>query len=118
MPTTEETQARLAEIPNLTISAGTPLALYTRFGIGGPADLYVETADIPAFIAALSTARASGLATMVIGGGTNLIVSDAGFRGIVLRYRGDGLKATGLCVTAEAGAALQRPGGLHRRKTG
>ena len=108
MPTTEETQARLAEIPNLTISAGTPLALYTRFGIGGPADLYLETADIPAFIAALSTARASGLATMVIGGGTNLIVSDAGFRGIVLRYRGEGVKATGLCVTAEAGATLQR----------
>jgi len=108
MPTTEETQARLAEIPNLTISAGMPLAQHTRFGIGGPADLFVDTADIPAFIAALSTARASGMATIVIGGGTNLIVSDSGFRGIVLRYRGDGMKAAGLCVTAEAGATLQR----------
>jgi UDP-N-acetylmuramate dehydrogenase len=107
MPTTEETQARLAEIPNLTISAGTPLALYTRFGIGGPADLYVETADIPAFIAAWAAARASGMPTVVMGGGTNLIVSDSGFRGIVLRYRGDRMRATGLCVTAEAGAVLQ-----------
>jgi UDP-N-acetylmuramate dehydrogenase len=107
MPTTEETQACLAEIPNLTISAGTPLALYTRFGIGGPADLYVETADIPAFLAAVAAARASGMPTMVIGGGTNLIVSDAGFRGIVLRYRGDSMRATGLSVTAEAGVVLQ-----------
>ncbi|HUK15207.1 MAG TPA: UDP-N-acetylmuramate dehydrogenase [Bryobacteraceae bacterium] len=107
MPATEEAQARLAAIPNLDVSAGTPLALYTRFGIGGPADLYVETASVPAFLAALETARASGLPTMVMGGGTNLIVSDRGFRGIVLRYRGDGLRATGECVTAEAGAVLQ-----------
>ena len=61
MPTTEETQARLAEIPNLTVSAGPPLALYTRFGIGGPADVYAETASAEAFIAALAEVRASGL---------------------------------------------------------
>src|SRR6478609_9290980 len=36
----EEAQARLAEIPNLTVSTGTPLSRHTRFGIGGPADLY------------------------------------------------------------------------------
>jgi UDP-N-acetylmuramate dehydrogenase len=107
MPTTEETRARLAEIPNLTISTSAPLGLYTRFGIGGPADLYVEAPDVPAFMAALAAARESGLATVVMGGGTNLIVSDSGFRGIVLRYRGDGLQATGQCVTAEAGAVLQ-----------
>src|SRR4051812_3826136 len=38
MATPEETSARLAEIPNLTVSTHTPLSLYTRFGIGGPAD--------------------------------------------------------------------------------
>ena len=107
MPAIEEAQARLAEIPNLTIIAGAPLARYTRFGIGGPADLYAETASVPAFIAAVSAARASGLPTMVIGGGTNLIVSDAGYRGIVLRYRGEALRASGECSTAEAGAVLQ-----------
>jgi len=107
MPTAEQTRARLAEIPNLTLSVDTPLSAYTRFGIGGPADLYVETASVPAFIAALEETRASGLPTVVIGGGTNLIVSDAGFRGIVLRYRGESLKAAGECVTAEAGAVLQ-----------
>lgn len=107
MPVTEEARARLAEIPNLTILPGAPLAQYTRFGIGGPADLYVETASVPAFIAALRAARLSGLPIMVIGGGTNLIVSDAGYRGIVLRYRGEEMRAAGECVTAEAGAVLQ-----------
>ena len=108
MPTTEETRARLAEIPNLTVSVDTPLSRYTRFGIGGPADLYAETESAEAFVAALHAARASGLATMVIGGGTNLIVSDAGFRGIVLRYRADRLMAANGRVHADAGAELQR----------
>jgi len=107
MPATEEAQARLAEIANLTILPGAALSQYTRFGIGGPADLYAETASVPAFIAALRAARSSGVPNMVIGGGTNLIVSDAGYRGIVLRYRGEQLRASGECVTAEAGAVLQ-----------
>ncbi len=95
MPTTEETQLRLAEIPNLTVSAHTPLARYTRFGIGGPADLFAETRDEQAFIAAVKAARESGTAVCVTGGGTNLIVSDQGFRGLVLRYSEDTLRADG-----------------------
>jgi UDP-N-acetylmuramate dehydrogenase len=107
MPTTEETHARLAEIPNLTVSTDTPLSRYTRFGIGGPADIYAETSSAEAFIAALAASRASGFETMVIGGGTNLIVSDRGFRGIVLRYRAERLMAANGRVHADAGAVLQ-----------
>jgi len=107
MPTTEETLARLAEIPNLTVSMDTPLARYTRFGIGGPADLYAETETVEAFIAALAVARDTGVATVVIGGGTNLIVSDTGFRGLVLRYRADRLLTANGRVVAQSGAVLQ-----------
>ncbi|HUI80677.1 MAG TPA: UDP-N-acetylmuramate dehydrogenase [Bryobacteraceae bacterium] len=107
MPTAEEAQARLAEIPNLTVSMDTPLAPHTRFGIGGPADVYAETRSEESFVAAIEAARASGLATTVIGSGTNLIVSDDGFRGIVLRFRADSLAADGQWVTADAGAELQ-----------
>jgi UDP-N-acetylmuramate dehydrogenase len=101
------TQSRLAGIPNLTVSTGTPLARYTRFGIGGPADLYAETGSVEAFIAAMEAAREVGIPTMVIGGGTNLIVSDGGFRGLVLRYRGEALVAADGRVVAQAGAVLQ-----------
>jgi UDP-N-acetylmuramate dehydrogenase len=107
MPTTEETQVRLAEIPNLTVSAHTPLARYTRFDIGGPADLFAETHDERAFIAALAAARESGTPVTVTGGGTNLIVSDAGFRGLVLRFCEDTLRVNGSRITAGAGATLQ-----------
>jgi UDP-N-acetylmuramate dehydrogenase len=107
MPTTEETQLRLAEIPNLTLSAHTPLSCYTRFGIGGPADLFAETRDEQAFTAAVTAARAGGTQVCVTGGGTNLIVADQGFRGLVLRYSEDTLQAEGLCIRAGAGAVLQ-----------
>src|ERR1022692_3902968 len=82
MPTTEETQLRLAEIPNLPVSAGTPLASYTRFGIGGPADLFAETRDEQAFLAAVVAARESGTPVSVIGGGPKPIVFRHGHRGL------------------------------------
>jgi UDP-N-acetylmuramate dehydrogenase len=107
MSTTEEARARLAEIPNLTVCAGVLLSPYTRFGIGGPADLFAETADAEAFIAAMAAARATGIDTVVIGGGTNLIVSDDGFRGLVLRYRAERLQFAGTCIMTDAGAVLQ-----------
>ena len=107
MPTTEETRLRLAEIPDLSVSAHTPLSRYTRFGIGGPADLFAETRHRQAFIAAVAAAREAGMPLCVIGGGTNLIVSDQGFRGLVLRFTDDSLQADGLHVAAGAGAALQ-----------
>jgi UDP-N-acetylmuramate dehydrogenase len=107
MPTTEETQLRLAEIPNLTVSSHTPLARYTRFAIGGPADLFAETRDEQAFIAAVEAARESGTEVCVTGGGTNLIVSDQGFRGLVLRFSEDTLRADGTRIFAGAGAVLQ-----------
>ncbi len=107
MPTTEQTRLRLAGIPNLAVSARTPLSCYTRFGIGGEADLFAETRDEHAFIAALAAARQNGTPAMVTGGGTNLIVSDEGFRGLVVRFSEDTLTAAGDCVTAAAGAVLQ-----------
>jgi UDP-N-acetylmuramate dehydrogenase len=107
MPVPHSTLQRLAQIPNLTISEHTLLSLYTRFGIGGPADLYIETTDEQSFIAVLNVLRASGAELAVIGGGTNLIVSDAGFRGVVLRLTSGNISSHGRTVTAQAGAELQ-----------
>ena len=107
MPVQHSTLERLAQIPNLSISEHTLLSRYTRFGIGGPADLYIEAADEQSFIAALQVVRASGSEFAVIGSGTNLIVSDAGFRGVVLRFTSGGISNDGRIVTAQAGAELQ-----------
>ena len=103
----QETFLRLAEIPHMKAERDAPLSKYTRFGLGGPADIYAETDDPEAFVEALRVARESGLETVVIGGGTNLIVSDEGFRGVILKLASDRMRADGLSVYVESGATLQ-----------
>ena len=100
----------LAALPQVTLLSDEPLAPYTRFGIGGPADIYLETACPEAFIAALRIVQASGLETVVIGGGTNLVVADEGFRGVILKLTNRQMRvqdpdAESICV--ESGATLQ-----------
>jgi UDP-N-acetylmuramate dehydrogenase len=98
---------RLANLPNVAISEGALLSRHTRFGIGGPADVYVEARDERAFIDALNLARAGGSPYAVIGEGTNLIVADAGFPGIVLRFTAGEIRNEGGSVDVQAGAGLQ-----------
>jgi UDP-N-acetylmuramate dehydrogenase len=102
-----ETVRRLAEIPETSVRRDVPLSEHTRFGLGGPADVFVETANAESFVEALRMARASGLETVVIGGGTNLVVADEGFRGIVLKLVNQAIRADGTSVYVESGAALQ-----------
>jgi UDP-N-acetylmuramate dehydrogenase len=103
----EETFLKLSALPETTVLRDVPLSRYTRFGIGGPADLVAETAAPAGFIRVWRIARESGLETVVIGGGTNLIVSDSGFRGVVLKLSNSGIRADGSTVHVDGGASLQ-----------
>jgi len=64
---------------------GEPLARYTSFRIGGPADLLVlpDTADELAHV--LATAAAFGTRLTLLGGGSNVLVGDGGMRGVVVK---------------------------------
>ncbi len=97
----------LRAIPGLTLRENVPLAHLTRFAIGGPADLLVETGDPQAFVAAIRACRASGVQFYIIGDGSNLVASDQGYRGAVLRFVARSLRAEGTCIFADAGASLQ-----------
>ncbi len=103
----EDLLRRLCAVPDLTVSCHVPLSRYTRFGIGGPADVLVETANAESFAAALRFLRSGPAPLAVIGSGTNLVVADDGFRGTVLRYTGKRIEANNTLVTADAGAELQ-----------
>lgn len=61
------------------------LAPYTTFGIGGPAQHFAEAATEEDLVKACKRARKRGLPLFVLGGGSNLLVSDQGFAGMVLR---------------------------------
>lgn len=97
----------LSSIPNVQVLEEVPLSAYTRFAIGGPAAVFVETSDEQAFIEALRRVEGSSSPFVVVGGGTNLIVSDDGFRGVVLRFTSSAIQAEDHRVDAGAGAVLQ-----------
>jgi len=98
---------RLSRLSQAQIRKGAPLAAYTRFGIGGPAAILFDTADELTFVEALREMKKLTAPHLVIGGGTNLIVADGGFAGVVLRYTGADIRQTGQELQVEAGAVLQ-----------
>jgi UDP-N-acetylmuramate dehydrogenase len=68
-----------------TTTAVPTLADLTTFRVGGPAARYVETSTEADLIDAVRTADEAGEPLLVLGGGSNLLVADAGFDGVVVR---------------------------------
>ncbi|MEI9812811.1 MAG: UDP-N-acetylmuramate dehydrogenase [Acidobacteriota bacterium] len=83
------------------------LSAYTRFALGGPARILADVATPEELAAALDQAKASGDPHTLIGGGSNLIVSDEGFPGTVLRYTAVNLEISGAGIEVGAGTVLQ-----------
>ena len=107
-PASGRTIQDLSDIPGLHIQTNVPLSGHTRFGIGGAADLFVETKLEAAFLSALRVIRHSGIPCVIVGAGSNLIVSDAGYRGVVLKFSGGTMEELpGSKVHVQAGAVLQ-----------
>ena len=71
------------------LKADEPMKRHTTLQIGGPADWYVDAKSDEDVERALSTAAEIGLPVFVLGGGSNLLVSDQGFRGLVLHVACD-----------------------------
>ena len=87
-----------------------PLARHSTFGVGGPADLWVEVRTVDDLIAVLDAAQGAGIPRTVLGHGTNLLVADAGIEGLVLSNSCVGLTfdpAAGL-AQVESGHTMAR----------
>jgi UDP-N-acetylmuramate dehydrogenase len=90
------------------VRASMPLAELTSFRIGGPADLFVAVEDETELMHAKAAAYRAGIPCFCLGAGTNLLVSDRGMRGLVVRL-GDGfakIKIDDAKVVAGAAAAF------------
>jgi UDP-N-acetylmuramate dehydrogenase len=70
------------------LRAEVPLAPLTTFRVGGPADWLLETRSADEIVMALDLALRAGLAVTILGGGSNVLIADAGVRGLVIRPRG------------------------------
>jgi UDP-N-acetylmuramate dehydrogenase len=87
--------------------AGVPLAPLTTFRVGGSADWFIETRSTSELVAALAVGRRQGARITLLGGGSNVLVADAGIRGLVIRPRGgDIVRVDETLVRADAAVTM------------
>jgi UDP-N-acetylmuramate dehydrogenase len=79
---------------DLRIEENVPIAPLTTLGIGGPARYYARVGSAGALSAAVGWARERGLPLLLLGGGSNLLVADDGFPGLVAHVDVKGIEAT------------------------
>jgi UDP-N-acetylmuramate dehydrogenase len=72
-----------------------PLAPMTTFKVGGPAEIFIETHSEQEIVAALTIAHAAGAKVTVLGGGSNVLISDRGVRGLVIHPKGGAVSPVG-----------------------
>ena len=89
------------------VTTNASLAPLTTFKVGGPADLLIETHTGEEIVAALKMAHAHGVPVTMLGGGSNVLISDRGIRGLVLRPRGGDVHPVGdTLVRADAAMTI------------
>lgn len=85
-----------------------PMKEYTTFRVGGPADVLVEPSDAESLSTIVSALKENGIPYYILGNGSNVLVKDKGFRGVIVRI-GRAMSAVsvmGDTVEAGAGALL------------
>lgn len=96
--------------PPIPLTENEPMARHTSWRVGGPARFYAEVRSAAQARDLAIWARAAGLSLIWVGGGTNLLVRDAGFAGVIARYRAQSWRVDERGDTAtlyvEAGAPM------------
>jgi UDP-N-acetylmuramate dehydrogenase len=97
---------RLADERGIALERDVPLGPLTTLRVGGPADRMAMAASTRELVEALGMARDAGVRAGVLGKGSDIVVADAGIRGLVIRNRADGLQLDGTSVRAASGVAM------------
>ncbi len=100
--------ASIAGPENLMVNE--PMRLHTTFRVGGPADYFVRPQTIDQLAALLAFCRENEQPCYVIGNGSNLLVSDEGYRGVIIQLfqNHDHIRVEGTRIIAQSGAMLSR----------
>jgi UDP-N-acetylmuramate dehydrogenase len=85
-----------------------PLARFTTMRVGGPADLFATVHNAFELRGLVRFARARALPHLILGRGSNVVISDRGVRGLVIQVRAEGYRIEGDRFIAEAGVAMAR----------
>jgi UDP-N-acetylmuramate dehydrogenase len=109
---TDAAQAGLARLDALAADRGielqrtVPLAHLTTLRVGGAADRFADARTNDQLLAMLRAAHESGVPALVLGNGSDLVVADAGMRGLVVRNRARAVTVSDELLVAEAGSPM------------
>jgi UDP-N-acetylmuramate dehydrogenase len=99
-----EVQRRLG----IRTSRDEPLARLTTMRVGGPADLYAAVHNVFELRGIVKLARARAIPYVLLGRGSDVVISDAGVRGLLVHVRAEGHEITGGRLVAEAGLPMAK----------
>ena len=87
-----------------------PMSIHTTFRIGGNADYFVKPGNADEVAAVIAVCREYSIPYFILGNGSNLLVSDDGYRGMIINIMDnmDSVTVDGRIITAQAGAMLVR----------
>ena len=91
-----------------------PLARFTTMRVGGPADLFAEVYNLFELRALVRFARARELPYFLLGRGSDLVISDAGVRGLVIHNKAQQVRFEGTSFTADSGLPMAKAATLGR----
>lgn len=102
----------IEQLKQLSLSLGAkvlenePMSRHTSFKIGGPADIFITAYDEYSILKIHNFCIENSIPLFIIGNGSNLLVSDKGIRGAVLKYGGDKIVCDGKIIICHSGASL------------
>jgi UDP-N-acetylmuramate dehydrogenase len=96
----------LATERGIALEADVPMAPLTTLRVGGPADRMISPSSVDELVAAARLAADAGVPAFMLGKGSDIVVADAGIRGVVIRTRADAVTIEGTRLRAEAGASM------------
>lgn len=92
----------------LNIQQNIPLAKFTTFKIGGPAKFFVEVKNEEELLEAVNYAKKSKLEIFILGGGSNILISDEGFQGLVIKLQFENFKIENEKIECGASVMLSK----------
>lgn len=97
----------LEQIPESMVKIDEPMSAHTSFKIGGPADIYVAPSTVEQLTFALQVCKDNNIPYFILGNGSNLLVKDGGYRGVMIH-----IFKNMNCVTVEGTELYAQAGAL------
>lgn len=101
-----EFQNRLKELTDIDIFYNEPMKNHTTFKIGGPADIFIAVKSRLCLKKVVLLCKQYAVPYTIVGAGSNLLVSDKGIRGVVIKYVSKATETDGSIIYADSGITL------------